>query len=84
MGFYLLVAAAAATAGPEYAVAGLLAGVVPLAGLCLLIALTRSKTRESEGRLQDESAYRDDDLYPGLGMDDATPLGDTREHSDAV
>jgi len=81
LGFYVLVAAAAAAAGPEYAVAGLLAGVIPLTGLCLLIALTRSKTRASEGRLHDESAVRDDDPYPGIGMDDTTPLGDTPEHS---
>jgi hypothetical protein len=81
--FYLLVAAAAAAAGPEYAVAGLLAGLIPLTGLSLLIALARSKTRESEGRLIDEAALRDDDPYPGIGMDDATPLGDTPEHSEA-
>jgi hypothetical protein len=83
VGFYLVIAAAAAAAGPEYALAGVLAGVIPLTGLCLLIALTRSKTRESGGVLQDESAVRDQDPYPGIGMDEATPLGDTPEHSDA-
>jgi hypothetical protein len=44
LGFYLLVIAAAGLAGPEYAVAGLLAGLILLTALCLLIALARSKT----------------------------------------
>jgi hypothetical protein len=44
LGFYLLVFAAAGLAGPEYAVAGLLADLILLTALCLLIAPARSKT----------------------------------------
>jgi drug/metabolite transporter (DMT)-like permease len=81
--FYLAIAVAAATAGLEYAVAALAAAVVPMAALCLLLALMRSKTVESDGHLRDISAEGDDDPYPGIGMDSTTPLGDTPEHSDA-
>jgi hypothetical protein len=81
--FYLVAAAAGATAGPEYAVAALAAGVIPMAALCLLLALMRSKTVESDGHLVDVSAQRDEDPFPGIGMDSTTPLGDTPEHSDA-
>jgi hypothetical protein len=81
--FYLVAAVAAATAGPEYAVAALAAAVVPMSALCLLLALMRSRTVESEGRLVDQSAERDDDHFPAIGMDNTTPLGDTPEHSDA-
>jgi hypothetical protein len=76
LGIYVLIAAAAATAGPEYAVAGLLAGVIPLTALCLLIALARSKTRETESGLIDESAMRDDDPFPGIGMGDSDAVDD--------
>jgi hypothetical protein len=48
LGFYLLVFAAAGLAGPEYAVAGLLAGLILLTALCLLITLARSKTQRRE------------------------------------
>jgi uncharacterized membrane protein YuzA (DUF378 family) len=82
--FYLVAAVAGATAGPKYAVAALAAAVVPMSALCLLIALMRSKTVESDGRLVDVSAEQDEDPFPGIGMDGTTPLGDTPEHSDAV
>jgi hypothetical protein len=77
-------AVAGATAGPRYAVAALAAAVIPMAALCLLLALMRSKTDESDGRLVDASAEQDDDPFPGIGFDSSTPLGDTPEHSDAV
>jgi hypothetical protein len=81
--FYVLCAIVAATAGPGYALAALAAGVIPLTALALLVASTRAKTADEDGRLQDRSAEAHDDPYPGIGMDDATPLGDTPEHSDA-
>jgi hypothetical protein len=55
-----------------------------MAGLGLFIATVRSKTAQSGGRLRDRSAEYDEDPYPGIGLDDETPLGDTPEHSDAV
>jgi drug/metabolite transporter (DMT)-like permease len=82
--FYVLVAAAAGLAGTEYAIAGLVAGVIPLAALCLLLATMRRKTVEAGGQLRDASGDADEDPYPGIGFDSTTPLGDTPEHSDAV
>ncbi|MEA2456571.1 MAG: hypothetical protein QOI45_2833 [Thermoleophilaceae bacterium] len=83
--YYVVAAIAGATAGPKYAVAALAAAVVPMSALCLLIALMRSRTIESDdGRLVDVSSERDDDPFPGIGLDSTTPLGDTPEHSDAV
>jgi hypothetical protein len=82
--FYVLLAAAAGLAGPEYALAALAAGLIPLTALCLLLAMARSKTLEADGVLKDESAERDEDPFPGIGFEDQTPVGDTTEHSDAA
>ena len=79
--FYLLLAGAAAFAGPEYVVAALAAGLIPLAALALMLATARAKTTESDGHLHDESTQQDRDPFPGIGMDTRTPLGDTPEHS---
>jgi hypothetical protein len=83
-GYYLVAAIVAATAGLEYAVAALLAGVIPMTALALLVAAIRAKTVESDGRLRDASGDAREDPYPGIGMDDETPLGDTPEHSEAL
>jgi hypothetical protein len=82
--WYVVAAAAGAIVGARYAVAALLAGIIPLTALCLLLATTRVKTVEAgDGRLVDTTPQADRDPAPGIGMDDETPLGDTTEHSDA-
>jgi hypothetical protein len=80
--WYLAMAAAASLAGPEYAVAGLLAGVIPLTALALLIATARMKTVEEDGDLKDATVEANDDPLPGIGLDDATPAGETSELHD--
>jgi hypothetical protein len=82
--WYAALAAAAAFAGPEYAVAGLLAGVIPLAAMALMVAVIRRKTGVTEdGRLVDISADANEDALPGIGLDDhSTQLGDTPERAD--
>jgi hypothetical protein len=79
--FYAIAAIVAATAGPEYAVAAMLASLIPYSAALLLYATARSKTEEGDGRRRDAAA---DDLgpWPGIGADDETPLGDTPEHSE--
>ena len=79
--FYAIAAIVAATAGPEYAVAAMLASLIPYSAALLLYATARSKTVEEEGRRRDTSA-EDLDPWPGIGVDDETPLGDTPEHSE--
>jgi hypothetical protein len=81
--FYAIAAVAAATLGPEYAVAAMLASLIPYAAVLLLVATARSKTLPAGGGRQDASAHADADPWPGIGLDDVTPLGDTPEHSDA-
>jgi hypothetical protein len=80
--FYLVNAVVAALVDVRYAIASMLASLVPLSALFILVATMRSKTALEEGRPRDLSA-EDDDPLPGIGIDDATPLGDTPEHSDA-
>jgi hypothetical protein len=82
--WYVALAAAASAAGPEYAVAGLAAGVIPLSALALMLAVTRRKTVVDEhGQLRDVSAGREDDPWPGIGLDDhETQLGDTPQRAD--
>lgn len=81
--FYVLTAIAAAFADPSYGVATLLAGLIPATAVALTMATGRVKTAGSEDRLHDTSADKSEDPFPGIGMDDQTPLGDTPEHSDA-
>jgi hypothetical protein len=81
--FYVLVGLAASAAGIEYGLVGVAAGVIPLSAVALLLATMRSRTAESDGRLRDDSGDPDHDPFPGLGMDDQTPLGDTPDHSDS-
>jgi hypothetical protein len=79
--FYLLAAVIAAFADPAYGVATLLAGIVPATAVALVLATTRAKTVRSGGRLRDTSADDENDPYPGIGMDDDTPVGATTEHA---
>jgi hypothetical protein len=80
--WYLAMAGAASLAGPEYAVAGLLAGVIPLTALALLVATARRKTVVEDGHLRDATADANDDPLPGIGLDDETPAGETSELHD--
>jgi hypothetical protein len=79
--WYLALATAASAAGPAYAVAGLLAGLIPLSGMALIIAVARRKTAiADDGRRVDISADESDDPFPGFGIDDhETMAGDTPE-----
>jgi hypothetical protein len=71
--FYVAVAGGAALAGAEYAIAALIAGLVPMTAACLWIATVRRSTAEG-----------DDAPFPTLSLDDDTELGATPAHSDAV
>jgi hypothetical protein len=81
--FFVICAIAAATLGPAYAVAVLGAGVVPATAAALILATARAKTVGDDEGLRETTAAADRDPFPGVGMDDETPLGDTPEHSDA-
>jgi hypothetical protein len=76
--FYVIAAVVAAPLGPEYAVAALLAGVIPTTAVAIMIATGRAKSVESDDRLHD-TASDDRSPSPGVGMDDSTSLGDTPE-----
>lgn len=77
--FYLLAAALAAPLGARYAIAALLAGAIPTTAVAIVVATTRAKTTAVDGRLRDTSADDHHDPIPGIGLDDATPLGDSPE-----
>jgi uncharacterized membrane protein YhaH (DUF805 family) len=72
--YYVIAAIVAAIAGAKYTIVALLAALIPFSALFLLLATTRAKT---------PSPVSSDDPYPGIGADDETPFGSTREHSDA-
>jgi hypothetical protein len=80
--FYAIAAVAAATAGPAYAVAAMLASLIPYSAALVLVATARAKTEHADGRFRDTAADAHQDPFPGIGMDDSTPLGDTPEHAD--
>jgi hypothetical protein len=84
--FYVLCAiVAGALNGFGYTVAVLLAGIVPATAVALAVALAREKTVEDEdGRMRETTAADHEDPYPGVGMDDLTPLGDTPEVHDEI
>ena len=69
------------TLGWAYAVAAVLAGLIPLTAFALIAATARAKTEASPDGLRDRAAEADDDPYPGIGLDDSTPLGDSPELS---
>jgi hypothetical protein len=76
--------AAAVFVGPAYAIATLLAGIVPMTAAALWVATVRAKTRRLAGDAVDASAGDSDDPFPGIGADDARPLGDTPESHDDI
>jgi hypothetical protein len=80
--FYVALAIGGSIAGTEYALAALLAGIIPLSALALLIATIRRKTDVVDDRLVDASADADDDSLPGIGLDQDTPVGETSELHD--
>lgn len=81
---YIVVAAVAGAAlGPIWALGSLAAGIIPLTAVSLWLATVRSKTVSTPSGLRDASGDAADPI-PGIGLDDATPMGDTSEHSDVV
>jgi hypothetical protein len=81
--FYVACAAAAGLAGGiGYAVAALLAGLIPMTAVALVLATVRDKTQTSPQGKEDLSAAEGDDSTAGIGMDDETPLGATAETHD--
>jgi hypothetical protein len=83
VGFYVLCAVVALAAGGKYAVAAIVAGLIPLTAVTLLTATARSKTVGGDRRRRETTTAASDDPFPGIGGDDQTPLGDTAEHWDA-
>lgn len=81
--FYVVCAVFALLAGGTYAVAALGAGMIPLTAATLITATARSKTTVAGGRRRETSAAESTDPFPGVGIDDETPFGDTPEHSGA-
>jgi hypothetical protein len=81
--WYLINAAAGAIAGAKYVIVAIAAGIIPMTAAALVIATARVKTEGEGDRHIDQTPEGDSDPFPGVGMDDETPLGDTPEHSDA-
>jgi peptidoglycan/LPS O-acetylase OafA/YrhL len=72
--FYAACLVATLLAGAKYALAALGAALIPLTAAALMVATAGRKTKDhADG----------DDPSPGIGPDNATPLGDTDQHSDA-
>jgi hypothetical protein len=81
--FYAVCAAAALVAGGEYVVAAVLAAAIPLTAATLITATARAKTVAGDDAPCDATAEEHADPFPGIAIDDATPLGDTSELSGA-
>jgi hypothetical protein len=81
--FYVIAALAGLLAGGKYALAAIGAGMIPLTAATLIVATTRAKTVGDDDTRAETTAGQHTDPFPGVGMDDETPLGDTPEHSDA-
>jgi peptidoglycan/LPS O-acetylase OafA/YrhL len=73
--FYAACLVATLLAGAGYALAALGAALIPLTAAALILATAGRKAMDhADG----------DDPFPGIGPDDASPLGDTDQHSDAA
>jgi hypothetical protein len=59
------------------------AALIPSSAVLLLLAMMRAKTASDGGRVRDPHGGGRRGRRAGIGMDDTTPVGDTREHSDA-
>jgi hypothetical protein len=79
---YIVGAIAGATIGWAYALAAILAGVIPLTAVSLIIATATAKSDSTGDGLTDAAADAGDDPFPGVGVDHSTPLGDSPEISD--
>jgi hypothetical protein len=82
--FYIISAIAAANVGPDYAIAALLAGTIPATAATLTYATARRKTRQAEDGHMEDLSTEDQSPFPGIGMDDKTPLGDSPELHDEI
>jgi hypothetical protein len=68
----------------RYGVAALAAGAIPATAATLVYATARRKTRVvSDDEYEDESA-EDMGAFPGIGLDDRRPLGDTPAAHDEI
>jgi peptidoglycan/LPS O-acetylase OafA/YrhL len=83
IGGYVVAAIVALSVGWEYAVAALLAGLLPMTALSLMSASLRHHTEPERERRGEPKADDHTDPLPSMGLDPTTPLGDTSEHSDA-
>jgi hypothetical protein len=87
LGFYGITSLAALLfLGPAEAIAVLLAGVIPMTAVAIWLAHVRQKTAATrEGTRVDLAAEDHEDPFPGLGLDDGRPLGDTpAAHDDLI
>jgi hypothetical protein len=86
LGFYGVCALAALIfLGLSEAIAVLLAGIIPMTAVAIWLAHVRQKTVATpEGALVDTSADNHEDPFPGLGVDDRRPLGDTPAAHDEI
>jgi hypothetical protein len=83
--FYIAAALVALLVGSwEAAVATVLAAIVPATAVTLWVATARAKTVEEDGHYRDLSAEAHDDPFPGVGLDDARPMGDTPDVHDEL
>ena len=81
--FYVLCAIGGLAAGTSYALAAVAAGLIPFTAVTIMTAASRAKTAGRDGDRRDTTAEESEDPFPSIGGDDATPFGDTPEHSDA-
>jgi hypothetical protein len=74
------------TAGTNFGIAAVAAGLIPLTALNLVLATLRSKTVQSRDGVRDLSAERDEDPLPGMGMarDPNEFLGPAKPDPEAV
>jgi hypothetical protein len=78
---YVPSAVAAATLGVIWAAGALAASTIPTTAVALLLATVRQKTVATESGARDASGDQEDP-YPGIGLDERSPLGDTSEHAE--
>ncbi|MCW2998298.1 MAG: hypothetical protein JWN65_1847 [Solirubrobacterales bacterium] len=83
--FYIVAALVALAVGSwDAAVATLLAAIVPATAVTLWVATARSKTVEDGGRYRDVSAEDHQDPFPGVGVDESRPMGDSPDVHDEL
>jgi hypothetical protein len=84
LAIYLLQAIAAAYVDADWFFPAFLAGTIPGSALVFMLATIRQKTVVTPSGARDAAAEDHTDAFPGIGIDDASPLGDTSEHSDVI